>query len=65
MKKKKKMMNNCAPRDFCQAAYELADESYRREVERAAELMRAAAEKGKEAEEAAEEKWGVKSDDGA
>ena len=35
------------PKDFCKAAYELADESYRREVERAAELMRAAAEKGK------------------
>ena len=31
------------PKDFCQAAYELADDLYRREVESLAELMRATA----------------------
>ena len=62
MKKKKKMMNNSAPRDFCQAAYELADESYRREVSGFAAYLRYANEalaEEREAEAAAaEEKRG-------
>lgn len=60
MKKKKKMMNNSAPRDFCKAAYELADESYRREVSGFAAYLKHANEalaEEREAEEA-EEKQG-------
>ena len=49
------------PKDFCQAAYELADESYRREVSGFAAYLKhtneALAEE-REAEEAAEEKRG-------
>ncbi len=39
------------PKDFCHAAYELADEGCRRDVERAARLMRDAAK----SEEAADD----------